>query len=96
MPFILTHPHESRPSLVVHICSELAEAAINGLRLHMFELGCPNGLVFDPEYCVILRDQFLSMAPESIQPEGEPFMTDVVPAAAGSRVYADERRAGLR
>lgn len=120
----------SRPSLVVETVATIDEAAIDRLRQWMYGLGCPNGLLFDAERCLILRDTFEAMGPHSILVEDElptasvlervspgpgsledridrwlavlaanwdlaipdepgaaaPFLTDIVPAAAGSRI----------
>ncbi len=65
------HPAETRPSLVVDTCLAIDEGVIERLRLDLHGLGCPNGLLFDAERCVILRDTYASMSPDSIVVEPE-------------------------
>jgi hypothetical protein len=84
MRFLVTHPSETRPSLLVHTCAAVNEAEVNRMRDAMFGLGCANGLLFDREQCVLLRDTFSSRAPASILAEGAPLRTDDVLANAGS------------
>jgi hypothetical protein len=83
MRFVLTHPSETRPSLVVITCAEINDQEVRRLREDMFGLGCANGLLFDAHNCVILRDSFASMSPDSIVAEGTPVRTDAVLAKAG-------------
>lgn len=83
MRFVLTHPSETRPSLVVMTCDAITDAEIRRLRDEMFNLGCATGLLFDPEQCVILRDSFQSMSADAIVREGEPLGSDDVLAQAG-------------
>jgi hypothetical protein len=83
MQFVLTHPSETRPGLLVRTCAAINDGEVRQLREAMFGLGCANGLLFDRERCVILRDSFASMAPESIVQEDETPATDAVLAKAG-------------
>jgi len=84
MRYLLSHPSESRPSLVVDTCEQIEAADIDRLRRELFGLGCPNGILFDPQRCVILRDTFASMSEESIQVEHADLSTDVVLAPLGA------------
>jgi hypothetical protein len=83
MRFLLTHASETRPSMLVYTCSAINEGEVSRLRDEMFGLGCANGLLFDPERCVILRDTFSSMAAESIAQEGDALRSDDVLAKVG-------------
>jgi len=90
MRFLLTHPSETRPSLVVDTCRVIDEAAIKRLRTDLHGLGCPNGLLFDAERCVILRDSYSSMDADSIVVESEQTATDAILAKVAPGVL-DER-----
>jgi hypothetical protein len=93
MRFLLTHPSETRPSLVVDTCPAIEDATVERLRTDLHGLGCPNGLLFDAERCVILRDTYSSMSADSIIVEAEQPATDAVLAKAGPGTL-DERVAG--
>lgn len=81
MRFLLTHPWETRPSLVVDTCPAIDTDAISRLRTVLHGLGCPNGLLFDDEQCIILRDSYSSMEPDSIVVEPERLPTGAVLAS---------------
>ena len=53
----------------------------------MVGLGCPNGLLFDANECVIIRDTYTSLEPASLEEDGrvatDPLLTRV-PAAQRS------------
>ena len=83
MRFVLMLPSETRPSMLVHTCAAISDAEIRSLRDDMFGEGCANGLLFDAEHCVILRDRFADMAPESIVAEAERPPTNEVLAKVG-------------
>ena len=91
MRFLLTHPSETRPSLVVDTCRAIVDETISRLRTDLNGLGCPNGLLFDVERCVILRDTYASMDADSIIVEPDQLATDAVltkvaPGALDERV----------
>jgi hypothetical protein len=91
MRFLLTHPSETRPSLVVDTFVVIDDTAVERLRVDLHGLGCPNGLLFDPERCIILRDTYASMNADSIVVvENEHSETDAVLAKAGPGTL-DER-----
>jgi hypothetical protein len=90
MRFLLTHPSETRPSLVVDTHPAIDDGAIERLRADLHGLGCPNGLLFDAERCVILRDTYSSMSADSIVVEPEQPGTDAVLAKVGPGAL-DER-----
>lgn len=78
MRFLLTHPVDTRPSLVVDTCSEIDERAIARLRNDLHGLGCANGLLFDPRQCIILHDTYSTMDASSIVVEGAALNADLV------------------
>ena len=84
MRFVLTPPSKTRPSMVVYTCDGINDVEIRRLRDDMFGVGCANGLLFDRERCVIFRDTFSSMTPESIAIEGDSASTQAVLANAGA------------
>jgi hypothetical protein len=68
--FLLTHPPDPRPALVVETVGRVDTGAIDRLRQALLRLGCPNGLLFDADACVILRDRYTSLQGESIIEDG--------------------------
>lgn len=66
MRFTLTHGSESRPVLIAETCENADEHAIASFRKFLFDVSCPNGLLFDRHFCHIFRDQFSSMDEGSI------------------------------
>ena len=78
MRFLLTHPLETRPSLVVDTCLTVETLTIERFRRDLHGLGCANGLLFDTKQCVILRDTYASMDEASIVVEGAPLDTNLV------------------
>ena len=45
-------------------------AAIDRLKQRMFGWGCPTGLLFDPNQCLILRDTYSSLEVGSLEEDG--------------------------
>jgi hypothetical protein len=78
MRFLLTPPSETRPSLVVDTCASIDDGVVQRLRGDLHGLGCANGLLFDAQRCVIFRDTYATMGPESIAVEPESPATDAV------------------
>lgn len=78
MRFLLTPPSETRPSLVVETCTAIDDLIVQRLRDDLHGFGCPNGLLFDAQRCVILRDSYGTMGPESIQVEPDSPSTNAV------------------
>ena len=66
MKFLLTPPGGSRPTLVVETRAHVDAAAIAELSAEIYGLSCPNGLLFDEDTCVVLRDTFQDLQPTSI------------------------------
>ncbi|MGD0679701.1 MAG: hypothetical protein ABSC94_30305 [Polyangiaceae bacterium] len=66
MRFLVTHPPDPRPALVAETVARVDERAIADLKEALHRLGCPNGLVFDENICVILRDTYASMEASSL------------------------------
>jgi len=52
--------------LVVDTCPRIDEAELLRMRNDLIGMGCANGILFDEERCVILRDTFESGSPDSI------------------------------
>lgn len=69
--FLLTPPGGSRPTLVVDTRAQIDEAAIAQLRSDLHGLGCPNGILFDRDKCVMLRDTYADMSASSIIVDAE-------------------------
>jgi len=70
MLFSVNHPPDPRPALVVQTTACIDAAAIDQLKQRMLGWGCPNGLLFDPNDCVILRDTYSSLEVGSIEEDG--------------------------
>lgn len=90
MRYVVTHPSETRPSLIVRTCPTIQDEEIERLRDDMFGAGCSNGLLFDTSRCTILRDTFASMSRDAIVVDPGDAATEklLVNAGAGS---LDER-----
>jgi hypothetical protein len=67
--FLVTHPPDPRPTLVVETTAHIDADAIERLKQRMFGFGCPNGLLFDDEECLILRDTYSSLDVDSLEEE---------------------------
>ena len=84
MRYVVTHPSETRPSLIVRTCPAIRDEDIERLRDDMFGAGCSNGLLFDATRCAILRDTFESMSRDAIVVEAGEAETDKVLTNAGA------------
>lgn len=70
MLFLVNHPPDPRPALVVETTARIDAGVIDGLKQRMLGLGCPNGLLFDPDECLILRDTYSSLEVDSLEENG--------------------------
>ena len=70
MLVFVTHPPDPRPALVVETTERIDAPAIEQLKQRMFGLGCPNGLLFDANECVIVRDTYTSLDADSLEEDG--------------------------
>lgn len=70
MLLFVTHPLDPRPALVVETTERIDANAVEQLKDRMFGLGCPNGLLFDTDECVIVRDTYTSLDANSLQEDG--------------------------
>lgn len=68
--FLVSHPPDPRPALVVETTAAIDAAAIGRLKQRMLGLGCPNGLLFDANECVIVRDTYSSLEADSLEEDG--------------------------
>jgi hypothetical protein len=68
--FLVNHPPDPRPALVVETTARIDAGVIDGLKQRMLGLGCPNGLLFDPDECLILRDTYSSLEVDSLEENG--------------------------
>lgn len=66
----VTHPPDPRPALVVETLEHIDTLAVERLKQRMFGLGCPNGLLFDADDCVIVRDTYTSLGADSLKEDG--------------------------
>ena len=69
MRYVLRHPDDTRPSLLVQTIPAIDDAPIESFKAEMYGVRCANGIVFAPDECVILRDSFSSMDAASIHVE---------------------------
>lgn len=67
--YTLTQGIDPRSTLVADVCDRIDEAAIESLKRFMYEYGCANGLLFDEDVCLLMRDTFSDMSPASIREE---------------------------
>ena len=70
MRFLVTHPPDPRPALVVETVSRVDAAVIADFKEALLRLGCPNGPVFDQKDCVVLRDTYSSLDAASLAEDG--------------------------
>ena len=70
MLFLVNHPPDPRPALVVETTARIDAGVIDRLKQRMLGLGCPNGLLFDPDECLILRDTYSSLEVDSLEEDG--------------------------
>src|ERR1700733_12654018 len=68
--FLVTHPPDPRPALVVETTTGIDAGVIDRLKQRMLGLGCPNGLLFDADTCVILHDTYISLDLDSLEEDG--------------------------
>jgi hypothetical protein len=90
MRFVVTHPPDPRPALIVETVATVDEATIAGLKKALFGRGCPNGLLFDANVCVILHDAYTSYDPSSFQEDGRVSTDRLLARVRGDRPL-DER-----
>ena len=64
--YFLRHSPDPRPTLVVQTCDRADEATIRAFREVLYGLGCSEGLLFDPQRCVVVHDAFTSLGPDSL------------------------------
>jgi hypothetical protein len=81
--YTLSQGIDPKSTLVADICDRVDDRAIEGLKRFMYEYGCANGLLFDEDVCVLLRDTFSDMSPASIREERR-IPTQVLLATLGS------------
>ena len=70
MLFFVTHPPDPRPALVVETTARIDAGVIERLKQRLLGLGCPNGLLFDANECLIVRDTYSSLEVDSLQVDG--------------------------
>jgi hypothetical protein len=70
MLVFVTHPPDPRPALVVETTERIDPSAVERLKQRMLGLGCPNGLLFDANDCVIVRDAYTSLDASSLEEDG--------------------------
>jgi hypothetical protein len=92
MRFLLTPPEGSRPSLVVDTVAVIDASAIARLSEDMHGLGCPNGILFDDQRCVLLRDTFTSIDASSVVQDQELATQDVLGPDRAPKPSSLERR----
>ncbi len=90
--FFFLPENGTRPSLVVQASEEMTALEEEQLRAQMYGMSCPSGLLIDPRECVVLRDKYSTMEPDSIVVVGR-LATERVLAAvpAGPHVQRVER-----
>jgi hypothetical protein len=69
MRYTLTQGLDPRSTLVVDTCDRIDDQAIEALKRFMHGYGCANGLLFDENECVVLRDAFTDLSQASIREE---------------------------
>ncbi len=70
MLLVATHPPDPRPALVIETTARIDAGAIDRLKQRMVGFGCPSGLLFDPDECLILRDTYSSLDADSLAEDG--------------------------
>lgn len=96
MRFLVTHPPDPRPALVAETVGRVDDAAIARLKDTLHRLGCPNGLVFDEDVCVILRDTYASMEASSLVEDGRVPTVGVLARVAKGRTLEQRVHDWLR
>ncbi len=69
MRYTLTQSVDPKSTLVADVCDRIDEPSLQALKRFMYEYGCANGLLFDHDECVLLRDTFSDMSAASIREE---------------------------
>jgi hypothetical protein len=69
MRYVLQHPGETRPSLLVEVVDETDPGVLARVRDAMLSVGCANAMVIDPRKVHVLRDTFKGMTEASIEEE---------------------------
>lgn len=64
--YTLTRGVDPNAKLVADICDVVDDQAIEAIKRYMHDYGCANGLLFDEDVCVLLRDTFSELSPASI------------------------------
>lgn len=64
--YTLTQGIDPKSTLVADVSDRVDAGALEGLKRFMYEYGCANGLLFDEDVCVLMRDTFSDMSPASI------------------------------
>lgn len=69
MRYLLQHPNETRPSLIVDVVEVAGPDVLSRVRESMVSRGCAHALVIDAQTTHVLRDTFSSTGPDSIVEE---------------------------
>lgn len=70
MRFLVTHPPDPRPALVVQTVEKVDDPSLAAFKHLLLRMGCPNGLIFDADRCVIVRDSYSSLDASSLKEDG--------------------------
>jgi hypothetical protein len=68
--FLVTHPPDPRPALVVETTAHIDVGVVDDLKERMLGAGCSKGLLFDADECVILHDTYTSLEVDSLEEGG--------------------------
>lgn len=83
MRYVVQHPNETRPSLLVEVVPEASAESLERVRSAMLAAGCANALVIDPHRVHVLRDTFRDMTAEAIVEDVDPFDTALLLGDSG-------------
>jgi hypothetical protein len=89
--FLITHPPDPRPALVVETTARIDADAIDRLKQRMLGFGCPNGLLFDEDECLILHDTYSSLDVDSLEEEGRVPLDRLLARVRGPGRTIDQR-----
>jgi hypothetical protein len=67
MRFFLSPPTSHRPSLIVETHERITPEIQEKLRADMYGRSCANGMLLDSQTCLVFRDTFENIGPQSIQ-----------------------------
>lgn len=67
MRFFLNPPTSYDPSLIVETHRMITPEIEERLRSEMYGRSCANGMLFDDETCLVLRDSFENLGPQSVR-----------------------------